>query len=101
MVIFYIASYTLISNKDSSEDLLKSYLTLSIILSIFISIGIFSEKMGMVFGFMFFINSIFMVSFRSALGFILCIICICTFQKKIILDGITIDQRRMKIKRQR
>ena len=83
MVIFYIASYTLISNKDSSEDLLKSYLTLSIILSIFISIGIFSrKKWGWSLALCFSLIQFLWFPLGTALGFILCIICICTFPEK-------------------
>ena len=83
MVIFYIASYTLISSKDSSEDLLKSYLTLSIILSIFISIGIFSrKKWGWSLALCFSLIQFLWFPLGTTLGFILCIICICTFPKK-------------------
>ena len=83
MVIFYIASYTLISNKDSSEDLLKSYLTFSIILSIFISIGIFSKKKwGWSLALCFSLIQFLWFPLGTALGFILCIICICTFPEK-------------------
>ncbi|MEC8753938.1 MAG: hypothetical protein VXX25_05100, partial [Verrucomicrobiota bacterium] len=83
MVIFYIASYTIISSKDSSEDLLKSYLTLSIILSIFISIGIFSrKKWGWSLALCFSLIQFLWFPLGTALGFILCIICICTFPEK-------------------
>ena len=94
MVIFYIASYILISSKDSSEVLLKSYLILSIILSIFISIAIFSrKKWGWSLALCFSLIQFLWFPLGTASGLILCIICICTFPEK---DDFKWDDYRLK-----
>ena len=83
MVIFYVASYILFFGEDSSEGLFKSYLIIGIVLSIFISIGIFSrKKLGWSLALCFSLIQFLWFPLGTALGFILCIICICTFPEK-------------------
>ena len=83
MVIFYVASYVLFFGEDSSESLFKSYLIIGIVLSIFISIGIFSrKKWGWSLALCFSLIQFLWFPLGTALGLILCILCICTFPEK-------------------
>lgn len=84
MVFFYIVSFIFFYKYSSLDYLLKSFFILSICLSIITSIGIFlGKRWSWSLALFFSLVQFLWFPIGTISGFVLCILCICTFPEKI------------------